>query len=159
MISNLSVRSARIDERDALEALQWRASLVWEEYRDALLAHPDAIELPAEQIVEGRTLVAEKEDRIVGFAVVLPREDGGAERDGLFVEPSAWRTGIGTRLIGDAEILAAAGGAKFLHVVANPLAEGFYHSCGFVLTGEESTRFGVAHTMRKSDSHFLIENK
>ena len=152
MISGLSIRFAKIEERDALEALQWRASLVWEEYRDALLAHPDAIELPAEQIVEGRTIVAELEARIVGFTVVLPREDGGAELDGLFVEPSVWRMGIGTRLIADAEILAAAGGAKFLHVVANPLAEGFYHSCGFVLTGEESTRFGIAHTMRKAIS-------
>lgn len=150
MISGLSIRPATIGERDALEALQWRASLVWEEYRDALLAHPDAIELPGEQIVEGRTIVAELEDRIVGFAVVLPREDEGAELDGLFVEPSVWRTGIGTRLIRDAEILAAAGGAKFLHVVANPLAEGFYFSCGFVPTGEESTRFGVARTMRKA---------
>ena len=152
MISGLSIRFAKIEERDALEALQWRASLVWEEYRDALLAHPDAIELPAEQIVEGRTIVAELEARIVGFTVVLPREDGGAELDGLFVEPSVWRMGIGTRLIADAEILAAAGGAKFLHVVANPLAEGFYHSRGFVLTGEESTRFGIAHTMRKAIS-------
>ena len=152
MISGLSIRFAKIEERDALEALQWRASLVWEEYRDALLAHPDAIELPAEQIVEGRTIVAELEARIVGFTVVLPREDGGAELDGLFVEPSVWRMGIGTRLIADAEILAAAGGAKFLHVVANPLAEGFYHSRGFVPTGEESTRFGIAHTMRKAIS-------
>ena len=150
MISNVSVRPARIGERAALEALQWRASLVWEEYRDALLAHPDAIELPAEQIAEGHTIVAEVEDRIVGFAVVLPRADGEAELDGLFVEPSAWRTGIGSRLIGDAEILAAARGGKFLHVVANPLAEGFYFSCGFQTVGEESTRFGMAHTMRKA---------
>jgi GNAT superfamily N-acetyltransferase len=150
MISNLSVRPATIDERGELEALQWRASLVWEEYRDALLAHPDAIELPGEQIVEGRTIVAEVESRIVGFAVVLPRMDGDAELDGLFVEPSIWRAGIGTRLIRDAEILAADGGAKFLHVVANPLAEGFYCSCGFVPIGEESTRFGLAHMMRKA---------
>jgi hypothetical protein len=57
VISNISVRLARIDERAALEALQWRASLVWEEYRDVLLAHPDAVELPAEQIAEGRTIV------------------------------------------------------------------------------------------------------
>jgi hypothetical protein len=41
-------------------------------------------------------------------------------------------------------------GAKFLHVIANPLAEGFYSSCGFVPIGEESTRFGVAHTMAKA---------
>ena len=146
----ISIRPATVGERGELEALQWRASLVWEEYREALLAHPDAIELPEEQIVEGRTIVAEVEGRIVGFAVVLPRADGEAELDGLFVEPSAWRSGIGTRLIADAVILAAAAGAEFLHVVANPLAEGFYSSRGFELTGEQSTRFGVAHAMRKA---------
>jgi GNAT superfamily N-acetyltransferase len=146
----ISIRPATVGERSALEALQWRASLVWEEYREALLAHPDAIELPEEQIRKHRTIVAELEGRVVGFAVVLPREDGEAELDGLFVEPSVWRSGIGTRLIADAAILAAAGGAKFLHVVANPLAEAFYFSCGFELTGEQSTRFGVAHTMRKA---------
>ena len=67
----------------------------------------------------------------------------------MFVDPSVWRSGIGTLLMRHAEILAAAGGAKFLHVVANPRAESFYSSCGFVLFGEEATRFGIAHTMRK----------
>ena len=150
MISDLSVRPATIGERIALEALQWRASLMWEETRDALLAHPDAIELPDEQISEGRTLVAELDGKIVGFAVVLPRDDGGADLDGLFVEPGNWRAGIGTRLVRDAEILAAAGGADFLHVVGNPRARGFYSACRFLLLGEEPTRFGVGLTMRKA---------
>lgn len=146
---NLSVRPATLGERGALEALQWRASLVWEEYRAALLAHPDVIELPDQQIEDGRAIVAETENQVVGFAVVLPRPDGDAELDGLFVEPSIWRAGVGTRLVRDAGFLAMAGGARVLHVVANPHAVGFYVSCGFVTSGEESTRFGVGLTMRK----------
>ena len=67
--------------------------LLWEEYRAALLENPDAIEVPAEHIVGGSTIVAEKLGETVGFAVVLPRPDGNAELDGLFVEPSAWRRG------------------------------------------------------------------
>jgi GNAT superfamily N-acetyltransferase len=149
VISGLSVRLATIAERGALEALQWRASLVWEEYREALLAHPDAIELPSEQISEGRTLVAVLESTIAGFAVVLPRDDGDADLDGLFVEPDMWRMGIGTRLIREAEALAAREGADSLHVVANPLAEGFYVACGFLKIGEESTHFGAALSMRR----------
>jgi GNAT superfamily N-acetyltransferase len=143
MIASLKMRPATVAERGELEALQWRASLMWEEYRDALLAHPDAIELPVEQIA--RTIVAELENNAVGFAVVLPREDGDAELDGLFVEPAMWRAGIGTRLIRASEILAAAEGADFLCVVGNPRA-----ACGFELIGREATRFGAGLTMRKA---------
>jgi GNAT superfamily N-acetyltransferase len=148
MIGSLTIRPAAIAERGALEALQWRASLMWEEYRDALLAHPDAIALPDEQI--GRTIVAELGDKALGFAVVLPRPDGDAELDGLFVDPANWRAGIGTRLVREAERLAAAAGAEYLYVVGNPRAEGFYAACGFVLVGREPTRFGVGLTMRKA---------
>jgi GNAT superfamily N-acetyltransferase len=131
----------------ALEALQWRASLVWDEYRDALLAYPDAIELPASHIAEGHTLVAARDAGIIGFAVVLPRDDGDAELDGLFVEPSAWKTGIGRALVGECARVALERGAKLLHVIANPLAEGFYRACGFVVTGQSPTRFSIALTM------------
>jgi hypothetical protein len=40
-------------ERQALEALQWRAPLHNPGDRAALLAHPDAIELPQSQIDDG----------------------------------------------------------------------------------------------------------
>jgi GNAT superfamily N-acetyltransferase len=148
MIAGVRLRPAVLAERSALEALQWRASLMWQEYRDALLAHPDAIELPDDQIA--RTIVAELGDNAVGFAVVLPRRDGEAELDGLFVEPAAWRRGIGTRLVRKAEILAAAEGAHFLYVLGNPRAQGFYVACGFTLLGEQATRFGIGLTMRKA---------
>ena len=84
-------RLATPAERSALEELQRRASLIWEEDRDALLAHPDAIELPLEQITDGRTIVAESVGELLGFAVVLPREDGDAELDGTGGTASAAR--------------------------------------------------------------------
>jgi hypothetical protein len=90
---NISVRPATIAERAALEALQWRASLVWDEYGGALLANPEAIELPDEQLTEGRTIVAELGDKVVGFAVVLPREDGDAELDFIPLAASPARRG------------------------------------------------------------------
>ena len=49
----LSVRSARLDERAALEDLQRRSSMHEPMYRKQLAAHPDAIELPAAQIQDG----------------------------------------------------------------------------------------------------------
>jgi N-acetylglutamate synthase-like GNAT family acetyltransferase len=150
MTSNVAVvRLATPDERAALEELQRRASLVWEDYREALLAHPDAIELPIEQIESGRTYVAERQGQVVGFSVVLRRPDGNAELDGLFVEPGFWRQGIGKHLVHAVELLAASEGAESLYVVANPRAEGFYAACDFELIGEQSTRFGAALLMRK----------
>ena len=122
---------------------------MWEDYRQALLAHPDAIELPLEHIEAGRTYVAERDGQILGFSVVLPRPDADAELDGLFVEPSFWKQGIGRRLVLEAERLAASRGAKFLYVVGNPKARGFYESCHFEFIGEEPTRFGTGLTMRK----------
>jgi GNAT superfamily N-acetyltransferase len=53
------IRPARPDEQQILESLQRRASLNNPGDRDALLANPDAIELPLEQIAEGCVFVAD----------------------------------------------------------------------------------------------------
>jgi GNAT superfamily N-acetyltransferase len=145
-----SFRLAVPAERRALEDLQRRASLVWEEDRDALLANPDAIELPLEQITDGRTIVAENVGGLLGFAVVLRRDDGDAELDGLFVDPTQWRHGIGRELLEQAERIAASEGAASLWVTANTRALEFYGACGFVTVGEVATRFRPAPRMRKT---------
>lgn len=93
--------------------------------------------------------MAERDGKVVGFSVVLPRGDGDAELDGLFVDPVAWRNGIGKLLVREAARRAALEGAKALHVTANPLAEPFYLACGFVFAGLAQTRFQVARTMQK----------
>ena len=88
---------------------------------------------------------------MLGFAVVLPREDGDAELDGLFVEPTYWRHGIGRALVdaGRAHGYARTDAAS-LWVTANTRALGFYGSCGFVTVGEVATRFRPAPKMRKT---------
>ena len=87
MTFELVIRPAKLAERDQLEALQLRASLAWKDYREALLANPDAVELPIAQISDSRVYVAEQQGTLVGFSVVLARSDGDAELDGLFVDP------------------------------------------------------------------------
>ena len=150
MSARPTYRLALPAERSALEELQRRASLIWEEDREALLAHPDAIELPLEQITDGRTVVAENAGTLLGFAVVLRRDDGDAELDGLFVEPTQWRQGIGRALVEQAERIAARDGAANLWVIANTRALDFYGACGFVTVGEAATRFRPAPRMRKA---------
>lgn len=147
-MSGLDIRPAMLAELGRLEALQMRASLASEEYREALLAHPEAVQLPAWQIEGGHVFVASLESEIIGFCVVLPREDGQAELDGLFVEPGSWRSGVGSALVKRARQVARERGAAHMHVVATPRAQRFYEACGFELTGDAPTRFGPALAMR-----------
>ena len=149
MMQAVSIRAARPDEQTALEALQRRASLSNERDHDALLANPDAIALPIEQIVGGCVFVAETDGILSGFAAVVPRPDGGAELDALFVEPHLWKRGIGWQLVDHIAAVARARAARFLHVIGNPHAEGFYVTCGFRALGTVDTQFGVGIDMRR----------
>jgi GNAT superfamily N-acetyltransferase len=148
-MNELAIRTARAGEEGELEALQWRASLNNPGDREALLAHPDAIVVPPDQIARGLVFVAEAAGAMLGFAAILPREDGNTELDALFVEPNAWRQGIGRRLVDHCARVARERGAAAMHVVGNPHAEAFYRSCGFQSLGIEKTRFGSGLLMRK----------
>jgi GNAT superfamily N-acetyltransferase len=131
-----------------LEELQRRASLQWEADRAALLAHPEAIRLPASLIEEQRVRVAEIGHRLVGFSVVIPKAVNTSELDGLFVEPELWGSGIGRALMIDAIRLAHDQGATVMELTANLRAEGFYEKFGFVRSGYAQTAFGPACRMR-----------
>ena len=139
----MHIRFAELDEREALEALQWRASIANPDDRPNLEAHPDAIDLPMAQIAAGDVVLAEVDGRIAGFAAVV-----GGELDGLFVEPEQWRRGIGVALVEAAADLARRRGLA-LSVIANPAALGFYERCGFVEQGEVATRFGPGLRMSR----------
>ena len=149
MQNEVTVRPAVASEQKQLEALQWRASLNNPGDRDALLAHPDAIELPLDQIRAGGVFVAEVAGSTMGFAAILPHENGDFDLDALFVEPTAWRQGIGRALIEHCAAAAKGAGAESLHVVGNPHAEGFYTACGFDTLGTKQTRFGIGLLMKK----------
>ena len=143
------IRLALPSEKLNLEQLQMRASLANEGDRDALLAHPDAIQLPVEQIAGGRVFVSEYEGAIVGFAAIEPRADGESELDGLFVEPRMQRHGIGKTLIEHCAEIVRKQGSTAIHVVGNPHATEFYSACGFEVIGTTETRFGPGILMRK----------
>ena len=140
---SVTLRLARPEEREELEELQRRASLELDDYREQLLAHPDAIHLPPAQIANGQVIVAEFGGEIAGFAAVV-----GGELDGLFVEPDLWGGGVGRALLNAAAHKARQKGLS-LTVIANPTARGFYESCGFSVEGEEQTRFGPGLRMSR----------
>jgi GNAT superfamily N-acetyltransferase len=135
------IRPARLEERAMLIELQRAASLMHADSRAALLAHPEAIDLPEAHLPH--TIVAERDGAVIGFAVTLPIDSDQADLDGLFVAPDVWRSGAGRALV------AAAARDRALVVVANPNALHFYERCSFIETGSTETRFGPAITMTR----------
>jgi GNAT superfamily N-acetyltransferase len=132
-----------------LEALQRRSSDVWEEYREALAANPDAIELP-QTFIDRQWVRVAVDDRgaPIGFSVVIPGHGGAHELDGLFLEPDRMRCGVGRALVEDAAARASRQGAECLEVTAGP-AQGFYERVGFYRVDVAQTRFGPAVRMRR----------
>jgi GNAT superfamily N-acetyltransferase len=161
-VGNIVIRRAIPAEKGKLEDLQFRASLTNAGDREAMLANPDAIDLPIEQIDSGDVFVLEIGGVVAGFAVVLPRPDGDSELDGLFVEPDLRLRGVGRSLVDHCAQIAVTRGSRALHVIGNPHAEGFYLSCGFSVIGQFQTRFGPGLLMRSQlpPAHALpIERK
>ncbi|HSQ99798.1 MAG TPA: GNAT family N-acetyltransferase [Sphingomicrobium sp.] len=140
---SLTLRLARSEEHRELEELQRRASLELPEYRDQLIANPDAIYLPQGQIANGQVIVAEISGQIAGFAALV-----GGELDGLFVEPDLWGQGVGRALV-EAAVHEARRRGLALKVIANPRARRFYEHCGLKVEGEVQTRFGPALRMTR----------
>lgn len=135
------VRTARPDERPALIELMRRASLVWDDSRAQLLARPELVDIPAGQIAAGQVLVAD-DGTPIGFAAILPRNDGNIELDGLFVDPALFRKGTGRALVDAVAEAARASGARSIHVVANRNVLAFYEAVGFETIGEIGTELG-----------------
>ncbi len=143
-MSRLAIRLAQPDDRLKLVELQRRASLAGaeDEVRRQLRERPELIDLEAEMIADNQVMVAVFGDAIVGFATIVTHEGDDAELEGLFVEPSHWRKGIGTALLHAIEREAVAWDANRLHVLANLEAVQFYEANGFERLGEQRTELG-----------------
>ena len=147
MIDENSPRPARPDEHPVLEGILRRASLAAPDYREQLLAHPEVLELPVEQIVAGRVFVSDMDRKPAGFCVVVPASTDEFELEGLFVDPPFWGKGIGRLLVGHAAGIASDAGARRMSVIAGHEARKFYEKCGFAVTGETLTQFAPALIM------------
>lgn len=143
-----AIRDAELDEIAELEALQLRSALIWEEYREQLWAHPEAVAIPEDAVHERRVRVAVGPSGTLGFSVVLPLRAGTCELDGLFVDPKVMRRGVGRDLLTDVIDRAQLLDAATIELAANPRAAAFYLACGFVSVGRIGTAFGEAVRMR-----------
>lgn len=143
------IRQADPSDLETLVRLNRKSALANPGDRARLQEHPDAMGVPRDHVVENRVWVAMVAGRVLGFATVLPRPDGDAELEALFVDPEAWRRGIGKALVLHCLSVAQRSGAGALHVIGNPHARAFYETCGFVPLGERDMRFGKGLLMKK----------
>jgi GNAT superfamily N-acetyltransferase len=140
------IRPGVLADLAAVRDVYRRASLSNAGDRANLLAHPEHLVLGPEGLNEGRTLVAEQDGSVVGFATWADA-DGVTELEDLFVDPDWTRRGMATALVnGIAEVIRGRG-VERLEVTANPHAMGFYTAIGFFPCGVANTEFDHAPRM------------
>src|SRR3978361_2268484 len=150
------VRGAVASDEPALARIFRDASLANAGDRDALLAHPEALNLSTDLVARGRTRVATLADgTVVGFATARPTDPGVLELDDLFVDPSAMHTGVARQLMLHIAREAELEGVDRIEVAANPHALGFYDAVGFVVGARVDTEFGAARRMHLDVGTFL----
>jgi 8-oxo-dGTP pyrophosphatase MutT (NUDIX family) len=111
----------------------WRAaSEAGHPFLDAATLDADAIVVRDTYMPAAEITVAERDGAVIGFIALLGDVVGG-----LFVDPTAHRSGAGRALIGDA--LRRKGRLEVEVYEANPGARTFYAACGFVETGRRDT--------------------
>ncbi len=135
-----AIRRACPAEAGVLSALALRSKAYWGYDADFLDACRDDLTLSPEEIATLPTYVLDGADAPSGYYRLLLRDDGVAELDALFVEPTAMGQGVGRRLWQHAVTTAADLGYSEMVWQSDPQAEGFYLAMGAQPAGEsEST--------------------
>jgi ribosomal protein S18 acetylase RimI-like enzyme len=131
-MTEISIHIDPFPEKDALDRL-WHAA--WGQ-----AGYPDPKAILSRSLVH---LGAYSGEHLIGFVNVA--WDGGVHAFLLdpCVDPEFRRSGIGTRLVGEAARLAAQRGGEWLHVDFEPHLAAFYNACGF-----RSTEAGLMRLTR-----------
>src|SRR3954454_5426996 len=118
-MSDVFIHEARADDESALLRIFRRASLGNIGDRDALIAHPEVLELSEDLLSRGRARVATVADgTVVGYASTSPSGSRSIELDDLFVAPAWQRHGAARRLVARVVAEAAAEGVMRIEVTA-----------------------------------------
>jgi GNAT superfamily N-acetyltransferase len=137
--SDFVIRSAVLDDVDALRDVFRRAALTNEGDRDLIAAHPEWLVWVEAMLPFARVAVVD--GRVVGFASACPVDDF-LELEDLFTDPDWMRQGVASALIAD----IARRGVR-VEVTANHHAKAFYEKVGFVVIGVANTQGGTALRM------------
>jgi predicted N-acetyltransferase YhbS len=124
MSTNMSIRSATVADEKEIKKLLKATTGVWQTWwRETAVAK-------ALQSADTMALVALREDRIVGFACF---HDVGfrAYLSEMVVRKSEQGSGIGSKLLREAETMLASKGCQLIVADVYPPAEGFYIKNGW----------------------------
>lgn len=144
------IRPASLAERQALQDIQVRVSLMWPDFRRQLFEDPHWIGIDEQHIAEGRVLVIEARGETAGFLVVRPRADGDAEIRNIFVDPGHWGSDTPRLLVEAAADFARDEGADHLWIVTTEAAVAFYEGFSFERAGHEETLYGARVSLLRS---------
>ena len=147
MLATTEVRDAVAGDFGGMAMVYRRASLSNEGDRSLLLLHPECLDLSADAVLAGRSLVAVVEGRVVGFASVVAVEDG-LELEALFVDPDWMRRRVGSALVDAVVVRAGRNGRSMITVSANWHALAFYEQAGFVEVGMVELESGATPAWR-----------
>jgi GNAT superfamily N-acetyltransferase len=156
-----AIRTATAADLPELQRVYEAASLSNAGDAPLLRAHPEYLVFAGDGIAAGRTRVEAVGSRVLGFATVIPAEDGELELEDLFTDPARRRQGVARRLIADAVSRAGAAGYQRLSVTGNPHALDFYRAVGFVEVGELATPLGQGLRLRLglTPASLLVEER
>jgi GNAT superfamily N-acetyltransferase len=125
----MHIRTARSGEAAALTALCVRSKAHWGYDAAFMRMSAASLRVSEDDIASGCVLVAEHEGTPIGVASIV-LDEGVADLDLLFVDPSAIRSGAGSALFHSAAGLAARLGAVRMTILADPNAARFYERMG-----------------------------
>ena len=130
----MHIRRALESEASALSAMAVDAKQYWRYSSQDIERWRPLLAVTAADIAANPALVAEIDDAVVGFYLLVP----GAKAWALehpWVAPAFARHGIGRALLAHAASTALRAGATSLVIDADPNAEAFYVACGAVCEG------------------------
>lgn len=137
-----SIRPARIEERDVLDDICFRAKAHWGYDATFMESVRDQIRVSAEAIALGHVWVGVDASGKPGAVMQIDRlSRHAADLSLMFVAPEAMRGGFGRALFDKARALARAMGVAELLIDSDPQAAGFYAAMGCKRVGAEPTGY------------------
>ena len=134
-----TIRRALPAEAETLTELAIRSKGHWGYDAAFLAACRTELTLSADDLASVPAFVCDGPDGPAGFYRLLVLDNGVADLDALFVDPSAIGSGVGKRLWEHAVAQAAALGCREMIVQSDPFAEGFYRAMGARRVGESES--------------------
>ncbi len=134
-----AIRRAQPSEAGALSELALRSKGHWGYAPDFLAACREDLALSRDDIATSAVYVHAEGNVALGYYRLLLQDDGVAELDALFVEPSAMGQGVGKRLWQHAVVTAREQGCSAMVFQSDPHAEGFYLAMGAERIGESAS--------------------